>query len=120
MGSDVERHLPLNPRDYLILLTLADGELHGYGMMKAVADQTDGEVSLDPANLYRSLKRMIREGLLAETSQRSAPDARGERRRYYGITRLGRNVLKADALRIDRLAELARSHKLIPPRRRTS
>lgn len=120
MGSDIDRHLPLSPRDYLILLTLADGERHGYGMMKAVADQTDGEVTLDPANLYRSLKRMIRAGLLEETDQRSATDARDERRRYYGITRFGRAVLKADARRIERFAQLARSRNLISSRRRTS
>jgi DNA-binding PadR family transcriptional regulator len=101
--------LPLAPRDFLILLALADGPQHGYGLIKAVAAATDGAVAMDPANLYRALRRMHRDGLVAETT---APGV--ERRRDYALTTLGRRVLVAEAQRVDTLASAARARKLLP------
>jgi DNA-binding PadR family transcriptional regulator len=103
---------PLNPRDFLILFALSAGPRHGYGLLKDVARLTHGEVRIDPANLYRSLKRMIRDGLVTETGPR--PDGDDERRRYYGITDRGLQVVKAEAGRMARLTEAARTRKLIP------
>lgn len=109
-------HLPLQPRDYLILFTLVAGERHGYGIVKDVEQESGGEVLLDPANLYRALKRLIRDGLVRESDRRPAPEAEGERRRYYDITALGREVVTLEAHRLVRLAEAARSKGLAPRR----
>lgn len=111
--TDIARYLPLNPRDYLILFALTGGERHGYGLIKDVEEQTGGEVRLDPANLYRSMKRLLKEGFVRESARRRAPDAGDERRRYYAITKLGRRVVQAEATRLDHLATLARSRNLV-------
>jgi len=113
---DPRSHLPLNPRDYLILFTLLSGERHGYGIVKEVERESRGEVALDPANLYRSLRRLIRDGLVREAGRRSAAHAPGERRRFYDITEAGRQVVTLEAARLARLAESARSKGLLPRR----
>jgi DNA-binding PadR family transcriptional regulator len=109
MPPRVSDFLPLAPRDFLILLALAEGPQHGYGLIRAVEAATDGTVAMDPANLYRALKRMRRDGLVAETN---APDA--ERRRDYALTTLGRRVLVAEAQRVDALASAARARHVLP------
>lgn len=110
-----EKLLPLSPRDFLVLFSLASsGEQHGYGIVKAVERESDGTVSLDPANLYRALKRLIRDGLVREAERRAAPDAGDERRRYYAITDFGRKVVALEAARLARLADAARAGQLIP------
>lgn len=111
---DPESLLPLNPRDYLILFALAAGERHGYGIVKDVELESDGQVVLDPANLYRSIRRLIRDGLVEEADERPAEDARNERRRYYAITDFGRRVVALEAARLARLTEAARVRELIP------
>src|SRR3954453_19385094 len=98
--EDVRAHLPLKPIDLEILLALADEERHGYGLVQAIAAHTDGLVALDPGNLYREIKRLLADGLVAEAGQRSADDAGGERRRYYRITPLGGRVLAAELERL--------------------
>jgi DNA-binding PadR family transcriptional regulator len=113
MEPEVQRHLPLNPRDYLILLTLVPGERHGYGMIQMVEEETAGGVKLDPANLYRALKRLIKVGLVQEAGRRPAPDAQDERRRYYAITETGRRVVAEEAMRQAELLEFARNHDLL-------
>lgn len=110
MEPAVQRYLPLQPRDYLILLTLTPGERHGYGMIRMVEERTGGEVRLDPANLYRALKRLIKEGLVEEAGRRPAPDASDERRRYYAITELGRSVVAAEVSRQAELLQIARDY----------
>lgn len=112
MTTDPTRLLPLNPRDYLVLFVLTDGERHGYGIVKDVAEQTEGAVEMDPSNLYRSLKRLMGQGLVNESKRRHAGD-NGERRRYYTITEFGRRVVAAEAARLAHLTEMARSRKLI-------
>lgn len=106
--------LPLTPRDYLILFALLDEERHGYGLVKDVASLSDGAVRIDPANLYRSLQRMRKQGWVEESSRRPDPERDDVRRRYYRITEFGRQVLAAEAVRLDRLARAARAKKLIP------
>ena len=114
MDHTVQRHLPLNPRDYLILLSLIPGDRHGYGMIQLVEEKTSGAVTLDPANLYRAVKRLIKDGLVQEAGRRTAPDARDERRRYYAITELGRLVVAEEAHRQAELLEIARDFKVVP------
>lgn len=114
MDTDIQNFLPLQPRDYLILFALSAGLRHGYGLIKDVEEDTAGAVTIDPANLYRSIKRLTKDGLVAEAG---APEddaaASDDRRRYYSITPLGKRVVKAEAERLANLATLARARKLI-------
>ena len=108
--------IPLNPRDYLILFALADDELHGYGIVKDVDRLSGGQVRLDPANLYRALKRLLGSGLVEDAGRLSAPDVDDERRRYYRITKTGREVVRLEAARLAELTAAARARRLIPGR----
>jgi DNA-binding PadR family transcriptional regulator len=114
--TDVHAVLPLNPREFLILFALVEGESHGYGLVKSVNERTDGRIPMDPANLYRAIKRLIRNGLVTERDKRRAPESNDERRRYYAITPFGRKVVAAEAARLDELASAARAMNLIPDR----
>ena len=98
--TDPRRHLPLKPVDLELLLALADQERHGYGLVQAIAERTNGLITLDPGNLYRVIKRLLEDGLVAEGGHRHAADAGGERRRYYQITPLGGRVLGAEIERL--------------------
>ena len=106
--------LPLAPREFLVLLALAAGRSHGYGLIRETERLSDGRVAMDPANLYRTLKRLVREGLVEDAGQAPSAEAGGERRRYYEITALGHRLVAAEAERIGRLAEVARERALIP------
>ena len=110
---DPEALLPLNPRDYLILFSLVTGERHGYGIVKEVERDSGGKVQLDPANLYRSVKRLIRDGLVVEADRRPAAEVANERRRYYAITDFGHRVVTLEAARLAELADAARARNLI-------
>jgi DNA-binding PadR family transcriptional regulator len=103
MPPDVRSHLPLKPLDLQLLLALAEEELHGYGLVQAVASRTDGLVTLEPGNLYRVIKRLLAEGLVAEAERRAAPDLADERRRYYQLTALGGRVRAAEIRRLEAL-----------------
>ena len=89
----------LAPRDLLILAVLADGPSHGYGIIKAVEDRSEQDVLLDPANLYRCLRRMSADGWIDEVEARAGD----ERRRTYRITPKGRAILRKEAQRLERL-----------------
>ena len=99
----VQDHLPLAPRDLLILAVLSEQPLHGYGLIKAVEARSRSGVLLDPANLYRVLRRMSGLGWIEK-----APGDLGDRRRTYQITALGRALLVAEVARLERLLEQAR------------
>ncbi len=109
--------IPLNPRDYLVLFSLTAEERHGYGIVKEVENHSGGSVRMDPSNLYRSLKRLINNGLVEESEQRSDENS-DERRRVYALTSLGRDVVSAEAQRLSRLTDAARARDLIPGSRR--
>jgi DNA-binding PadR family transcriptional regulator len=115
-GMAAEDLIPLNPRDYLILFSLAGGERHGYGIVKDVEHDSDGRVRIDPANLYRSIKRMIATGLVEDGGDRTTSDAGDERRRYYRITALGVEVVSLEAARLAALTAAARERDLLPGR----
>ncbi len=89
----------LAPRDLLILAVLADGPSHGYGIIKAVEERSGHDVLLDPANLYRSLRRMSADGWINELDAKTGDD----RRRTYRITAAGRTILRAEAQRLENL-----------------
>jgi DNA-binding PadR family transcriptional regulator len=103
MLADPRRHLPLKPVDLQLLLALAGGERHGYGLVQAIADATDALIQLDPGNLYRVVKRLLADGLVAESGARDAPELGHARRRYYRITPLGARVLAAELRRLEAL-----------------
>lgn len=106
--------LPLKPTDYQILFVLFRRELHGYAMVKAIEERTDGRVRLEPSNLYRRLRRLMTDGLVEESADRPAPELDDERRRYYGLTQLGRAVLAAEAQRMRALVSEAEDARLLP------
>jgi DNA-binding PadR family transcriptional regulator len=106
--------LPLPPATFHILLSIAQEDRHGYAIIQDVAARTDGQVKLSAATLYRSIQRMLEEGLLEETLQRPAPDEDDERRRYYRITRFGEAVARAEARRLAGLVKLAKASGLAP------
>lgn len=92
--------LPLKPLEFSVLLALAEEELHGYGIVKRIGDHSGGSVQVAPGNLYQVLDRMIGTGLVERVRRRDADDLR---RRYYGITSLGRQVVVAEAARLREL-----------------
>jgi DNA-binding PadR family transcriptional regulator len=93
--------LPLKPVAFQILLSLADGERHGYGITQDIASRTSARMRIEPGNLYRSLRTMLDDGLIDESEKRPAPDLDDERRRYYRITPLGRRVAAAETARLE-------------------
>lgn len=101
-----QKFLPLKPQWFHILLSLAGGEQHGYGIMQEVLNRTHGKVRLWPATLYGSIKRLIEADLIEESHERPAPELDDARRRYYRLTALGRRVLDAEC---ERLQELVRA-----------
>jgi len=102
---DAHDHLPLAPRDLLILAVLSEAPLHGYGIIRAVEERSESGVVLDPANLYRVLRRMQRSDWIRELPE--AGDE-GGRRRTYAITRSGEAVLRAEVARLERLIDRTR------------
>ncbi|MDQ3746390.1 MAG: PadR family transcriptional regulator [Acidobacteriota bacterium] len=112
-GRDPEELLPLTPAVFHILLALADGERHGYGVIKEVDARTEGKVRLGPGTLYGSIKRMLAEGMIEESGERPDPELDDERRRYYRLTKFGRRVAVAEAERLSRLVASARAKRLL-------
>jgi DNA-binding PadR family transcriptional regulator len=107
--------LPLRPVDALILTALVEEERHGYAIRQEVVDQTAGRVELEAGNLYRFIRRLEDEGLLATSSRRPAA-GEDPRRVYYRLTPLGRRVLAAEFARMRALVEMAESRRIIEPR----
>jgi DNA-binding PadR family transcriptional regulator len=106
--------LPLTPAVLHILLALADGERHGYGIMKEVEGRTGGGgVRLGPGTLYGSIKRMLADGLIEESDERPDPQLDDQRRRYYHITDFGRRVAGAEVGRLASLVRTAQRKRLI-------
>lgn len=105
--------LPLTPPVFHILVALADGERHGYGIMQDVAQQTGGSLQLGPGTLYGCLKRMLASGLVEESDERPDPELDDARRRYYRITTLGKRTVRAEAERLAGAVTAARARKLL-------
>ena len=111
-----ESFLPLKPHWFHVLLSLADQEQHGYGIMQEVLERTGGKVRLWPATLYGTLKRLIDEELIEESDERPAAEFDDARRRYYQLTSLGRRVLAAESERLEDLARVIRSKRRMAER----
>lgn len=111
-NSDPKSFLPLAPADFQLLLVLVERNAHAYGLSKAVEAAETG-VRLEIGSLYRRLTRMEAEGLIEEVDVSVPPDAPESRRRYYGVTKLGRRVAGAEATRLQAVLQLAESKNLI-------
>jgi DNA-binding PadR family transcriptional regulator len=103
-----QEFIPLKNQWFHIMLSLAGGEQHGYGIMQEVLNRTTGKVRLWPATLYGSIKRLIEAELIEESDERPAPELDDARRRYYRLTALGRRVLDAECERLEELVRTIR------------
>ena len=108
---------PLTTPVFQILLSLVDDDLHGYAVIQDVAERTGGEVRLTASTLYAAIKRLLDSGWIEELARRPRGEKDDPRRRYYRITRLGRDAARAEARRLERLAAMARAKRLLPPLR---
>ena len=109
---ETESFLPLTPAMFHVLLALADGEKHGYAILKEVALRTDDKVRLSAGTLYGNLARLEASGMIAESGNRPAFGLDDERRRYYRLTELGRSVAVAEARRMEETLSQARAKHL--------
>lgn len=107
--------LPLRSIDFLVLLMLAPGDRHGYGIMQDVLTHTEGHIELEAGSLYRTIRRLAEEKLLEEAARRPADGSDDERRRYYRLTPFGRRVVAAEAARLRALVRLAEDARLLQP-----
>jgi DNA-binding PadR family transcriptional regulator len=103
---------PLPSAAFQILLSLADCDLHGYGIMRQVEEQTGGSIRLGPGTLYSSIQSLVEEGLIEEVEQPGQPQPGNERRRYYRLTAGGRKVARAEAERLADMLRVARVKKI--------
>ncbi len=110
---DAKAYLPLTPAMFHVLLALADGEKHGYAIMKEVARRTHGNVHLSVGTLYGIIKRLDSEGMILESAERPDPGLDDERRRYYRLSELGREVAIAEAERLEEVIAIARAKHLL-------
>lgn len=106
-------HLPLTPALFHVLLALADGEKHGYAILKEVSQRTNGKVKLSAGTLYGIIKRLDESGMISEIAARPEVGLDDERRRYYKLTELGRQVAVAEAARLEEMVEMARAKRLV-------
>jgi DNA-binding PadR family transcriptional regulator len=118
MGIDRDRRTnddrsTLRPVEFHILLSLAAGERHGYGIIQDIQDRGDAPVP-DVGTMYRALARMVEAGLIQAAARRAAPDAGDERRNYYRITEAGHRVASSEARRLEALTRAARLGGLLP------
>ena len=111
-----DQFLPLTPVAFEILLALADGEQHGYSVMREVEVRSSGAVTLHPGTLYRALARLLESELIEELAERPDPAHDDERRRYYRLTARGVAVARAEAERLASQVSAARSRKLLRAR----
>jgi len=108
--------LPLPPATFHILMAVAAEDRHGYAIIQDVEARTGGALRLSAGTLYRSIQRMLEQGLLVETQQRPAPEWDDERRRYYRITPFGARVARAETRRLAGLLKMARERGFAPGR----
>jgi DNA-binding PadR family transcriptional regulator len=110
--SDIESYLPLTPAVFHILISLFEGEMHGYAIMEEVKRTTEGRVKMGPGTLYGTIKRLLDAKLVAESDRRPDPDHDDERRRYYSLTDMGGKVMKAEIRRYAKVLATAKSKGL--------
>lgn len=114
MTEPVDDFLPLPAATFHILMSLAEEDRHGYAIIQDVEARTEGSLRLSAGTLYRSIQRMLEQGLIIENNKRPAAELDDERRRYYRITKLGTAVARAETARLTELVKLARVRGLAP------
>lgn len=110
--GEIDRHLPLKPLVFQILIALADDERHGWSLVRDV-QQRGGFRRIMPGNFYRTLRTMLSQGFIAESRERPSAEEDDERRRYFRLTPLGARVAEAEARRLEALVLEARSKRLL-------
>ena len=118
MTDEIRAFLPLSPATLHILLSLAGEDRHGYGIMQEVVRQSEGRYKLGPGTLYDNLQKMMTQGLVEGAPRRAEDD--DPRRRYYRLTGLGREVLAAEAARLEGVVREARMHLRLTDSGRTA
>ena len=114
--STPESFLPLHRDTFQILVSLADGDRHGYAILQEFAERTGDPRAITPSTLYSSIRRLLESDLIKEMHDRRSRDHDDQRRRYYRLTPLGRRVAELEARRLDRLLQDARIGGLLPKR----
>jgi len=104
---------PLPAAAFQILLALADGDLHGYAIMRQVEEQSAGRIRLGPGTLYSSIQALVEEGLIEEVDPIGRSESRNERRRYYRLTSTGRKLARAEAEKLANLLRVARAKNIL-------
>ena len=99
----LQRQLPINPRTFAILAVLLEGPAHGYRLKQEVESRSGGAVTLDPGSLYRTIARLLDDGVVEQVPAPPAETGEDERRRYYGVTPFGRELVAAEGARLDAL-----------------
>ena len=112
LAGEIDRHLPLKPLVFQILIALADDERHGWSLVRDV-QQRGGFRRIMPGNFYRTLRTMLAQGFIAESRERPSAEEDDERRRYFRLTPLGARVAEAEARRLEALVLEARSKRLL-------
>lgn len=112
--DQVAAFLPLSPGDFEILFSLLDGPLHGYAIAKAIGERTGGLVRIEAGNLHRTLRKLVRQNLVAASQERPPAEDDDERRRYWVLTTLGHSVVAAEAARMRVAVAEAEARRLIP------
>jgi DNA-binding PadR family transcriptional regulator len=105
--------LPLTPAMFHVLVALADGDRHGYAIIKDISARTDGRVELGTGTLYGIVKRLLADGLVVESKHRPAAADDDERRRYYRLTPFGKEVASAETARLEAMVDVARSTRML-------
>jgi DNA-binding PadR family transcriptional regulator len=113
-NADPRSLLPLSPAAFYILVALAEGDRHGYGITKEVEGATGGAVRLGAGTLYRLIREMLADGWIREVGERGEAGDPISRRRYYALAPWGRRIAEAEAQRLDSLLRVARSRRLLP------
>jgi DNA-binding PadR family transcriptional regulator len=113
MTESISSQQPLTPAVFHILMALADGEKHGYSIMKDVETQTGGKLKMGPGTLYGSIKRMLAAGFIEEADERPDPALDDERRRYYRLSSMGQTVLSAESQRLEQAVKIARQKQVL-------
>ena len=113
-ADDVQALLPLPPATFHILIALADGERHGYAIIQDIEARTDFALRMSAGTLYRSIQRLVEQGVIVESAKRPARLLDDERRRYYRLTPFGADVARAEMARLEQMVRFARTAGLTP------
>lgn len=114
--TDIDAFLPLKPVAFHVLMSLADGERHGYAITQEIAARSSARLNIEPGNLYRSIKALLDDRLIEESTSKRPDAGDDDRRRYYRITDLGRRTAAAETARLEALVADAKGKRWLKGR----